>query len=640
MTSLTTSSSPSLSFLRRRLEQRMPGNVALCSRTATSTESKSCLGWIEGSDETSRASTASAGIAVMKELSTTTDSLNWRFENGLLKAVGSDGFATNRCLGPSMRITSFETNAFEPYELILQDCPGDSDSAKKQNIFSHDTFSSAQRLIDESTSVATTRSVTFKEEDQKQVQNEIQETTQEEPHHRHMQFLVGGDGRIRSLAPVFDPNSSSPNRDLVVEQQFCVTAGAANDAKAYLVPCFEHEDETHVYNHKNKNSLEESSHQIFQGQQQLFDPDERSFFDSFLLDWQNSEDDEADTEDADNAQAQDIQLAYQIGYHGSLSSHQDAIFDQFNSFAIRVTSEGKREDNTPAIFETTLAQDQRSGIRTYPLSTFGPYNSNSNNGESEMGAYLLGRSTTGSVPTGMLASTSFVVYNNGTAVDDFSAPKMISSFSGQQQQEEQEQPDISSVNWPWAHFLFWGFMVCFAILIKANSMFRPSKKDPHWKQVLRESANTIDTNAATLASATDSHEYQESQHSRTQRSISPPQISVQNHQKRQHRRKSRRRSRTLPRELYDWDESAHSREHSSSTRSSLRSDVTRTEAVRIDATQTTVAATECSDSNCLDDTVRTDYLGLASSDIDDEDIDSGDEVSYDEYDDDDIEAQA
>jgi len=622
----------------------MPGNLALCSRTASSAQSRSCLGWI---DIPSTAEGTSTGIAVMGELPTTTESLNWRFEDGLLKAVGSDGFATDRCLGPSKGITSFDTSAFQPYELVLQDCPVDK-SIKNQNIFSHDTFSDAQRLIDGSTSVATTRAVTFKDEDQKETQSEIQKTALDEPHHRHMRFLVGGDGRIRSLAPVFDPNSTTPKRDLVAGQQFCVTAGAANDANAYLVPCFEHEDETHIYNHDNKNNVEESSHQIFQGQQQLFEPDERSFFDSFLLDWQNSGDDETDTTDADNAQAQDIQLAYQIGYHGSLSPHQDATFDQFNSFAIRVTSEGKREDNIPAIFETTLAQDQPSGIRTYPLSTFGPCTSNSNNGQTKMGAYLLGRSTTGSVPTGMLASTSFLVYNNGTAVDDFSAPKLITSFSGQQQQQQQQQdqqqPEISSVNWPWAHFLFWGFMVCFAILVKANSIFRPSKKDPHWKQVLRESANTIDTNAATLASASDSHEHQESQHSRTQRSQSPPRMTVQHHQKRQHRRKSRRRSRTLPREIYDWDESAHSRENSSissSTRSSLRIDVARTEAVHIDATQTTVAATECSESSCLDDTVRTDFLGLSRSDIDiDDDIDSGDEVSYDEYDDDDIEAQA
>ena len=569
----------------------------------------------------------------MKPL-TNQDPLNWHFQDGLLRAVGTDGFATDFCLGPTL--LSLETNAFSPYELVLQDCPYNNSAIGRdsitENIFDRDTFSIERQSGESTSAVATARSANFEEQNQ---QEQKQKQEQAQSQQRHMRFIIGGDGRVRSLAPVFDPNS--PKKDLVAEQPFCVTADMDAE-RAYLVPCFEHQDETHVYN--NDGTLEESSsstitHRIFKGEQQLFQPDARTSFDSFLLHFE-----ETDT----------VQLAYQIGYHGPFASHYDPTFDRLDSFAIRVTNE---KDNTPAVFESTLSQ--QSGIRTFPLSNFGTSTSNDGNAGqtnnyNNMGAYLLGRSSTGSVPTGMLASTSFLVTNKNiekTPAEELSTT--IPSISEQQPQTPQPQSPqqkqeiaMASINWPWAHFLFWGFMVCFAILVKAKSIFRRSQKEPHWKTILRESVNTVDTNAATLASV-DSHELHHHDSTAQQQQLQP---NVQHHQKRQLRRKSRRKSRTLPREVYDWDESSHSRSNSNSSSSSSNNNISNNiSRSGIDTTQPTVTPSEYSSSNYgMDDTVRSDDLDLldslaSSSDAEEEDnyVDDDDD-SYDEYDHDDIEA--
>jgi len=251
----------------------------------------------------------------------------------------------------------------------------------------------------------------------------------------------------------------------------------------------------------------------------------------------------------------------------------------------------------------------------------------------------LGRSSTGSVPTGMLASTSFLVTNKNiekTPAEELSTT--IPSISEQQPQtpqpqspQQKQEPAMASINWPWAHFLFWGFMVCFAILVKAKSIFRRSQKEPHWKTVLRESVNTVDTNAATLASV-DSHElHHHDSTAQQQQQQQQQQPNVQHHQKRQLRRKSRRKSRTLPREVYDWDESSHSRSNSNSSSSSNNNDSNGSSSRSgIDATQPTVTPSEYSSNYGMDDTVRSDDLDLLDA-LDDDD-------SYDEYDHDDIEA--
>ncbi len=640
-----TSPSSSHSSLRRRLQQKMPGNLALCSRTASTNESEnlSCLGWIDTNIDTSidtNVDTNINSVAAMKPL-TNQDPLNWHFRDGLLRAVGTDGFATDLCLGPTL--LSLEANSFSPYELVLQDCPYNSSNSAigrdsiTENIFDHDTFRIERRSDENASAPATARSVNLDEKEKQEQQQQQQQHDQDQLQQRHMRFIIGGDGRVRSLAPVFDPDS--PKKDIVAEQPFCVTADMDAE-RAYLVPCFEHQDETHVYNNNSNNTLEESSttttHRIFKGEQQLFQPDARTSFDSFLLNFDT-------VNNAETTQAQELRLAYQIGYHGPFASHYDPTFDRFDSFAIRVTDE--KDSTTPAVFESTLSQ--QSGIRTFPLSKFGISTSNGNGEQTNMGAYLLGRSSTGSVPTGVLASTSFLVANNiETPLEELSTA--IPSISKQQPQTpipkaqaplpQQQQP--ASINWPWAHFLFWGFMVCFAILVKAKSIFRPSQKEPHWKTVLRESVNTVDTNAATLASV-DSHELHDTQQQQPQAQQQQPklQVNVQHHQKRQLRRKSRRKSRTLPREVYDWDESAHSRSNSSSSSSNNNISFGSVRLNGIDATQPTVTPSEySSSSNGRDDTVRSDLLDLASSDAEDDNY-VDDDDSYDEYDDDDIEAR-
>ena len=190
---------------------RERGNLGLCQNTE-------CMG------------KSSSGAGVMKAPIEGETSLQWRFEDGLLRALDLDGYATDRCLGPSA--TSLERNHVTPYGLVLQACP----DTTHENIFAHH----------DENNLVTSRTI---ENDDKKAYAGIG---------RHMRFVVVGDGNIQSLAPVRGEADSA----------FCVTAmtwGSIGDTNAFLAPC------------------------LSDRREQVFDIDAGSSFEPFLLNLQSAD---------------------------------------------------------------------------------------------------------------------------------------------------------------------------------------------------------------------------------------------------------------------------------------------------------------------------------------------------------------
>ncbi len=599
----------------------MPANLALCRRPSES-QVPSCLEWeTETSSETNS--------AVVKP--STEQQLKWRFEEGILRSIGDDGFASSLCLGPKTH-TLF-SDALAPYELILQTCPGAINQEQpKENIFSHHT--SASSTID---------SVQVGFEEQQQQALSIQQESEQDKDRlldRHMRFLIGGDGRIRSLARVLDSNTSNTSSDLVAEKPFCLTVASS---KIYLVPCMDHPDETRVYSSAAENTelpSPRSAPQIFKGDQQFLEPTANSSFDSFVLDWQNSQSTPDET----------VHLAYQIGFHGPAATNTPSMdTNQFDSFAMRVKPMDSEQQSD--VLETTLEPGQTSGVRTYPASSFG-FNDDHDNGQevANMGAYLVGKPSNPSISAGVLASTSFRVHRIHDSL--VATPTVV------------PLPETSSkfsLRLPWAHFFFWGFMICFAILIKLHRICRPSSSSK--KDSKRASHSTVDTSAASQGSL------HPSPSPSTTPSPLPPthDFIIHHHQKR--RRSSRgsfssrdnsRRSKTSIsmarcalqaqeqlRSNYNSPQSSyHSRGYNPYSPTNLAAcsghsrrnlydwDEERPAQRGIDATQTTVNTNEeLSERNYMEDGLDT---MLCNSDIED----SIDEEQFDgEYDDIDIEAR-
>ncbi len=517
-------------------QQQLPANLALCTSSQRTSESQvpNCLEW----------ETATSSAVV---LPTTTESitnnqqqLQWRFEEGLLRSVGDDGFASSLCLGP--KTSTLFTNAITPYELVLQTCPGmegGSDLANpKENIFSHHASAAVNSV-----------QAGFEEQQQQalsiqQQESELAEQDEDRFLDRHMRFLIGGDGRIRSLATVLDSNSSSSSsNDLVAEQPFCITA--ASYSKAYLVPCMDHhEDETRVYSNAKEATEQPSPRsvpQIFKGDQQIFEQTSNSFYDSFLLDWKNV----PATQDT-TTNSSTIQLAYQIGFQGPDASITSAVgpsLEDYDSFAMRVQAidrEEQEDETSQGVFETTLESGQTSGVRMYPTSAFGCKDKDGNGQEqvTTLGAFLVGKSSNGSTPPELLASTSFLVYSsgNGNGTQD-------SSLSSTPTLAPPGETSKFFVRLPWAHFFFWGFIIFFAILIKVHKICRPSssssstEKDPKSKNVLRASHLTVDTGAASRGSQHLTPSTNDTLSPCSSSSLPPQDFIIHDHQKR--RRSSR-----------------------------------------------------------------------------------------------------
>jgi hypothetical protein len=195
---------------------------------------------------------------------------------------------------------------------------------------------------------------------------------------------------------------------------------------------------------------------IFGAPQQVFQLDPRTSFDSFLLDWENEI------------------------THERIIAHQVGTPHTLDSFAIEVTPQGI--DNTkdleysfPLVFETTSS----SGVASYSLAAFAGF---------PVDARLLGTSIEIPEPS-VLASTSFLV-----------SPDAINGAAA-----NLDESASYRWNWPLPHMIFWGFLISFAICIKAHQFFHP-KKHADWKIKLRESAATMDTTAATVASMLRQHQ--------------------------------------------------------------------------------------------------------------------------------------
>jgi len=350
------------------------------------------------------------------------NTLNWRFEDGFLRAIGSNGYATDRCLGPAKGITALNGNTSEPYELVVQDCI-DRNVYDRENIFEHSGV--IQRTPTTSRHQTTT-------------------TTTPKEVGRHMKFLVVGDGRVQSLAPVLDSNH--PGKDIINDKPFCLTAmkwDGDEHTKAYLIPCRESGTESEDTVDTTSDNFQER----VRLQQQLFDIDNRSSYESFLFEF-------------DSADYRFLQLAYQIGYNGnSAAANTEAKhYDGFDSYAIRVMTGGDSSlDQDPKfIFERSVSPgpDSKSGIVLYPFSYFGI--------AGQMEAHLIGTSRNG-LESSWLASTSFVV------------------------SESDINPLTNGVTW--ALVTFSAFMACYYILMKAKrcscDVWRRKRK--------RESEITADT---------------------------------------------------------------------------------------------------------------------------------------------------
>mmetsp|Transcript_11507 Transcript_11507/g.29125 ORF Transcript_11507/g.29125 Transcript_11507/m.29125 type:complete len:509 (-) Transcript_11507:161-1687(-) len=294
-------------------EGRKPGNLALC-QTTDEIAGPECLNF-QGLGE--------VGFQIRS-----TEDLNWRFEDGLLRAVNTNGHATDQCLGPNQEVTNPDPQSDTPYELILQDCPArlQSDTA---NIFSHND------------------GVTPRMEDE--VIESIEEAF-------HMRYLIVGDGRIQSLAPVKDGKA------------FCVTAMKWGDVvytNAVLAPCVD--------------AASDLGGSI-QREQQFFDMNAGSSFDPFLFSRKGEE-------------KSTVEFAYQIGKVGPLAT---GIPERYDSYVIKVVTE---EDLT-LLSETTVAEGVNATSGLVLLSDFGA--------SGKMEAHLIGVSKGGLVSS-WLASTSFEV---------------------------------------------------------------------------------------------------------------------------------------------------------------------------------------------------------------------------------------
>jgi len=354
----------------------------------------------------------------------------------LLHSVNPDGIATNYCLGPSNRIKALDGRTDQPYELVLQDCP--HVPKRSENIFVH-----PQEQPSRSTTSTSIDAV-----------HKPAGTKPEQPietNARHMQFLVQGDGRVQSLAPVFD-DIKDPGEDMVAEKPFCITTMRWGDDevdKPYLVPCHRENvkpqeafDSLETINLMNK----------VKPQQQVFDTERGSSFDSFLLDL-NSKD------------TSFVQFAYQIGFssYSSSSLSDKNNYEDFETIVVRVMTEdpgdgGESELVSDNIISSVWANNERqSGIVSYKLSSF------SKSGKME--AHLMGQSR-GGLETTWLASSTFEV------------PK---------------KQDIFPNSWTWSALVFIGIMFCYLVFVKTTSHFCPTRSERK-RMRTRNSELTTSTN--------------------------------------------------------------------------------------------------------------------------------------------------
>jgi len=331
-------------------------------------------------------------------------SMNWRFEDGLLRAVDAYGNATDRCLGPS--VTILDSNHDTPYGLVLQDCP----ESERENIFSRDD---AEDVVSPRT----------EQVDEKQIGNG-----------RHMRFVFLGDGRIQSLAPVDGQGD-------IESSAFCMSGmhfGSVGEPNVYLVPCHEDRDE------------------------QLFTVDAGSSFEPYLLDLR--------------ADQETVELAYQLGYNGALSSFNP---EGFESFAIKVTC----DCDSSFLAEETLPSPT-GGTLSFSLSDLDISESN------RLEAHLLGISRSG-LESSWLAATSFTV---SESVYDINSGDVVGRIADDDIAKGKIPGTVKTL------FCFLGFMVFYCLLVKANTIFCPANKTHH-RRILKEKKRDSEITEVTIEEA-------------------------------------------------------------------------------------------------------------------------------------------
>merc|ERR1712176_960998 len=161
------------------------------------------------------------------------------------------------------------------------------------------------------------------------------------------------------------------------EKPFCITNmkwGDDEEDKPYLVPC-------HRENEKIQDTFDSQETinlmKKVKPQQQVFDVERGSSFDSFLLDL-NSKDTSL------------VQFAYQIGFssYSSSSLSDKNNYEDFESIVVRFMTEDSGEVVYESIISSVWANnEQQSGIVSYKLSSFGK--------SGKIEAHLMGQSRGG-----------------------------------------------------------------------------------------------------------------------------------------------------------------------------------------------------------------------------------------------------
>lgn len=223
------------------------GNLALCiSKSSSNVDAEKCLDSMDGVLKPLRRS-----INDGNGEETEARVLRWRYENGLLRAVVDGNGREELCLGPTAKALS--TKWSKPHELILQNCPSDD-----ENIF-------LSKHGEQASIIAKTR---------------------------EMRFLITEEGRVQSLAAVFDPEigleetSTNPYCLTMMKQEEDV------DEKAYLVPCQETDNRYEAEGHALLSDVPQ--HQVFD----IYGTYSGSFLMPFRPVW---------------AYKETVELAYQIG---------------------------------------------------------------------------------------------------------------------------------------------------------------------------------------------------------------------------------------------------------------------------------------------------------------------------------------
>jgi hypothetical protein len=271
--------------------QSQSGNLALCISKSSSNniDEEKCLDSLDGLlQPLSRFINDDDGEETVARV------LNWRYENGLLRAVmDGNGREEQLCLGPTAKALS--TKCSKPHEMVLQECP-----------------------LDES-------NMSFAEHDERA--SVLAKT-------REMRFLITEEGRVQSLAAVFDPEIGLEETST---NPYCLTIMKGEEdvsETAYLVPCQEtgNRDVNHALEADEEHALSSdvSKHQVFD----IYGTYSGSFLMPFRPSWANKE---------------TVELAYQVGLPLAKKEEEESYASAKGAASIEISMliNGKDLQNPP-----------------------------------------------------------------------------------------------------------------------------------------------------------------------------------------------------------------------------------------------------------------------------------------------------